>query len=108
VASFGFSPIQGGDATPEADVILPLPESTGRKISQLEEVVGSHLEEEGRTLAHAVADHMLMCFWSRDPSISLEPVVHGPVEGSAEAARDGVEEAVRAVAERFKREPKDA
>jgi hypothetical protein len=51
---------------------------------------------------------MLMCFWSRDPSISLEPVVHGPVEGSAEAARDGVEEAVRAVAERFKREPKDA
>jgi hypothetical protein len=31
--------------------------------------------------------------------------VQGPVEGSAEAARDGVEDAARAVAERFEREP---
>jgi hypothetical protein len=51
---------------------------------------------------------MLMCFQSRDPSISLEPAVQGPIEGSAEAARDGVEEAARAVAERFKRGPEDA
>jgi hypothetical protein len=48
MASFGFSPIRGGDAAPEADVVLSLLDSTGRKISQLEEVVGSHLEEEGR------------------------------------------------------------
>jgi hypothetical protein len=61
--------------------------------------VGSHLEEEGHALAQAVANHMLMCFRSRDPSISLEPVVAGPVEGSAEAARDGVEDAARAIAE---------
>jgi hypothetical protein len=33
-----------------------------RKISQLEEVVGSRLEEEGRALAQAVADHVLMYF----------------------------------------------
>jgi hypothetical protein len=58
--------------------------------------------------AQAVADHVLMCFRSRDPSISLEPVVQGPVEGSAEAARDGVEDVARAVAERFEREPEDA
>jgi hypothetical protein len=51
---------------------------------------------------------VLMCFRSRDPSISLEPVVQGPIEGSAEAARDGVENAACAVAERFKREPEDA
>jgi hypothetical protein len=51
---------------------------------------------------------VLMCFWSRDPSISLEPVVQGPVEGFAEAARDGVEDAVHAVVERFEREPEDA
>jgi hypothetical protein len=50
---------------------------------------------------------VLMCFWSRDPSISLEPVVQGSVEGSAEAARDGVEDAARAVAKRFEREPED-
>jgi hypothetical protein len=51
---------------------------------------------------------VLMCFRSRDPSISLEPAVQGPVEGSAKAARDGVEDAARAVAERFEREPEDA
>jgi hypothetical protein len=51
---------------------------------------------------------VLMCFQSRDPSISLDPVVQGPVEGSAEAARDGVEDAARAVAERFEREPENA
>jgi hypothetical protein len=94
--------------TPEAGVILPLLDSTGRKISQLEEVVGSCLEEEGRALAQAMADHVMMCFRSRDPSISLEPEVQGPVEGSAEAARDGVEDAARAVIERFEREPEDA
>jgi hypothetical protein len=51
---------------------------------------------------------VLMCFQSHDPNISLKPAVRGPVEGSAEAARDGVEEAARAVAERFKHESEDA
>jgi hypothetical protein len=69
--------------------VLLLLDLAGRKISQLEEAIGSHLEEEGRVLAQAVADHVLMCFQSRDPSISLEPAVQGPIEGFAEAARDG-------------------
>jgi hypothetical protein len=99
LASFGFSPIRGGDAAPEAGVILPLLDSAGWKIFQL---------EEGRALAQAVDDHMLMCFWSRDPSISLEPTMQGPIKGYAEAARDGVEDAARAVAERFEHEPEDA
>jgi hypothetical protein len=51
LASFGFSPIRGGDTAPEAGIILPLLDSAGRKISQLEGVVGSHLEEEGHALA---------------------------------------------------------
>jgi hypothetical protein len=55
--------------------VLPLLYSTGRKISQLEEAIGSRLEEEGCALAQAVADHVLMCFQSHDPSISLEPAV---------------------------------
>jgi hypothetical protein len=108
LASFGFSPIWGGDAVPEDGVVLPLLDSTGRKISQLEEVVGSRLEEDGCALAQAVADHVLMCFRSRDPSISLKPAVQGPVEGSAEATKDGVEDSARAVAERFEHEPEDA
>jgi hypothetical protein len=37
------------------------------KMSQLEEVVGGRLEEEGRALAEVVAEHILMCFRSRDP-----------------------------------------
>jgi hypothetical protein len=107
LASFRFSPVRNGDATPEADVVLPLLDSAGRKISQLEETVGSHLEE-GRALAQAVVDHVLMCFRSRDPSIFLEATVQGPVEGFAEAARVGVEDAARTVAERFEREPEGA
>jgi hypothetical protein len=51
LASFGFSPIRGGDVAPEAGVVLPLLDSAWRKISQLEEAVGSRLEEEGRALA---------------------------------------------------------
>jgi hypothetical protein len=82
--------------------------SGGRKISQLEEAVGSRLEEEGHSLAPAVADHVLMCFRSRNRSISLEPVVQGPVKEFAEAARDGVEDDARVVAEQFEREPEDA
>jgi hypothetical protein len=92
----------------KAGVILPLLDSAERKISQLEEAIGNHLEEEGRALAEAVANHVLMCFWSHDPTISLEPAVQGPVEGSAEAARDDVADAARAVAERFECELEDA
>jgi hypothetical protein len=51
---------------------------------------------------------VLMCFRSSDPTISLEPVVQGPVEESAEAARDDVEDDARAVAEWFERETKNA
>jgi hypothetical protein len=67
---------------PEASVVLPLLDSAGRKISQLEEAIGNRLQEEGHALAQVVANHVLMCFRSYDPSISREPVVQGPVEGS--------------------------
>jgi hypothetical protein len=33
LASFGFSPIWGGDTAPKDDIVLPLLDSTGRKIS---------------------------------------------------------------------------
>jgi hypothetical protein len=52
---------------PEVGVVLPLLDSVGRKISQLEEAICSRLEEEGRALAQLV-----------------ENVVQGPVEGFAE------------------------
>jgi hypothetical protein len=61
LASFDFSPIRGGDATPKAGVVLPFLDLAGWKISQLEEAVSSCLEEEGCALAQVVADHVLMC-----------------------------------------------
>jgi hypothetical protein len=108
LASFGFSPVRTGGTALEGGVAVPLLDSVAVKISQLEDAVDSHIEEEGRALAQAVAEHVLMCFRSRDPAISLEPVVQGPVEEPAEATAAGVEDAARAVADRFKREPEDS
>jgi hypothetical protein len=108
LASFGFSPVQTGDVAPEGGVVVPLLDSAGTKISQLEDAVGSRIEEEGRALAQAVAEHVLMCFHSRDPNISLELMVQGPAEEPAEAAAAGVEDVACAVADRFKREPEDS
>jgi hypothetical protein len=88
--------------------VVPLLDSAGAKISQLEDAVGSRIKEEGRALAQAVAEHVLMCFRSRDPNISLEPVVQGPAEEPVEATAAGVEDVVRAVADCFKREPEDS
>jgi hypothetical protein len=51
LASFGFSPVRTGGAAPEGGVAVPLLDSAMAKISQLEDVVGSRIEEEGRALA---------------------------------------------------------
>jgi hypothetical protein len=108
LASFGFSPIRNGVTAPEAGAVLPLLDSAGRNISQLEEAIGSRLEEEGRTLAQTVVEHVLMCFRSRDISISLGHAVQGPIEGSVKAASVGIEDVAHTVAKRFEREAKDA
>jgi hypothetical protein len=64
--------------------VLPLLDSVGAKMSRLEEVVSGILEE-GRALAKAVAEHVLLCFRSRDPQVSLEPVAQGPDTETEEA-----------------------
>jgi hypothetical protein len=50
-----------------------------------------------------VVDHVLTCFRSRDPTISLTPVPEGPALEAETAAREGVQEAVDIVAARFER-----
>jgi hypothetical protein len=75
----------------EASATLPLFDSEGAKMLKLEEVSDDQLEVEGHALAKAVAEYVLTCFWSRDPQISLEPVVQGPVMETEEAAQAGVE-----------------
>jgi hypothetical protein len=54
---------------------------------RLEEVIGDQLEVEGCILAEKVAEHVLTCFWSRDPIVSLDPVTFGPAAETEEASR---------------------
>jgi hypothetical protein len=92
----------------EVSIELSLLDSASIKMSELEDVIGTRLEAEGRILAETVVEHMLMCFRSQDPQVSLEPVVQGPTKEVQEAAQDGVWETVKLVAERFECQPEDA
>jgi hypothetical protein len=56
----------------EVSTVLPMLESTGAKMQSLEEVADEQLEAEGRTLVEKVAEHVLTCFLSQDPNMSLE------------------------------------
>jgi hypothetical protein len=59
------------------------------------------LEWEGLILAQVVVEHMMMCFQSWNPHLSLELVVQGPTEEPEDVASTGVEDVARIVAERF-------
>jgi hypothetical protein len=63
---FGFSPLRSGVSTQEVSAELPLLDSAGAKMSELEDVVTSRLEAKGFILAEAVAEHVLLCFCSQD------------------------------------------
>jgi hypothetical protein len=52
-------------------------------------------------------EYILTCFQSHNPAISLEPVIVGPMADTEDAAREGVQNAVELVAERFQRDPTD-
>jgi hypothetical protein len=41
-------------------------------------------------MAEAVAEHVLLCFSSQDPQVSLEPVAQGPVAETEEVARASI------------------
>ena len=73
----------------------------------MDQILGARLEAEGGMLCCAVIEYILTCFRSHDPAISLEPVIAGPVAAAEDAARDGVQDAVELVAERFQRDPTD-
>jgi hypothetical protein len=52
-----------------------------------------------------VAEHVLTCFQSLVPNVSLEPVVQGPTVEAEEAAMDNIQEVTMVVATRFQRHP---
>jgi hypothetical protein len=62
----------------------------GQTETTLVPLVCDQLEVEGCVLAEQLAEHMLMCFQSWDPTISLDPVMLGPVVGTEEVASSGV------------------
>jgi hypothetical protein len=66
------------------------------------------MEAEGRALAKMVAEYVLTCFRSRDPQVSLELVVQGPVVEMEKAARAGIQDTAKLVAARFQRQAEDA
>jgi hypothetical protein len=52
---------------------------------ELEDVGANRLKAEGRILAEAVVEHVLLCLRNLDPQVSLELMVQGPAEQIPEA-----------------------
>jgi hypothetical protein len=97
----GFSPLYSGEPVQEISATLPLLDSEGAKMMKLEEVICDQLEAEGRALVEQVMEHMLTCFQSWDPVVSLDPVMLGPVARTEDAASSGVQEPAKAIASQF-------
>jgi hypothetical protein len=103
-----FSLLCSGELVQDVSTALPLLDSTGAKMLKLEEVVCDQLEVEGHVLVEQVVEHVLMSFQSWDPTVSLDPVMLGPVAGTEEAASSGIQEVAKAVAARFQHLMEDA
>ena len=86
------------------DALLVL-DSAADRLRCLDQLLRAHLEAEGGKLCRAVVEYVLTCFGSHAPAISLVPVIAGPVAATEDAAREGVQDAVELVAERFQRDP---
>jgi hypothetical protein len=82
----GFSPLHFGEPVQEVSIAFSLLDFVGAKMLKVEEVVGNQLEAEGHVLVEKVAEHVLTCLWSRDPIISMDPVVLRPIAATYEAA----------------------
>jgi hypothetical protein len=103
----GMSPIPVSELSTSISDALPVLDSTADRLRCLDQILGDRLEAEGGRLCWAVIEYILMCFRSHDPTISLEPVITGPVAATEDVAREGVQDAVELVAERFQRDPTD-
>jgi hypothetical protein len=103
----GVSPILVSRSPATISDVLPVLDSTADRLRRLEQILGARLKAEGGRLCRAVIEYILTCFRSRDPAISLEPVIAGPVADLEDAAQEAVQDTVEVVAERFQRDPAD-
>jgi hypothetical protein len=103
----GMSPIPVSELpTSISDALLVL-DSAANRLRRLDQILEARLEAEGGKLYQAVVEYILTCFRSHDPTISLVPVIAGPVAATEDTARDSVQDAVELVVERFQRDPAD-
>jgi hypothetical protein len=103
----GVSPIPVSELPASISDALPVLDSTTDRLRRLDQILGALLEAEGGKLCRVVIEYILTCFWSHDLSISLEPVIASPVADIEDAAREGVQDVVELVAERFQQDPTD-
>jgi hypothetical protein len=103
----GMSPIPVSELPTSISNALPVLDSTVDRLRRLDQILGARLEAEGGRLCRAVIEYILTCFWSHDPAISMELVIAGLVADTEDAAREGVQDAVELVVERFQQDPAD-
>ncbi|KAJ1296110.1 hypothetical protein BS78_01G273800 [Paspalum vaginatum] len=82
----GLSPIRVTEPPSTIADAFPVLDSAVERLQRLDSTLGERLEAEGRELCRLVVEHLLVCFRSHDPAISLDPVIAGPEE-EAEACR---------------------
>ena len=103
-----MSPIQVAKLPASIADALPVLDSAAERLRHLDQTLRTRLEAEGREQCRVVVEHVLTCFRSHNPAISLAPVVKGPVAEAEDSARESVQEVVDIVAAHFQREPADA
>jgi hypothetical protein len=107
LAPLGMSPIPALVRPAIVFDALPILDSAADHLRRLDQVLGARLEAEGGRLCRSAIEYVLTCFRSHDPTISLGPVIAGPVADTEDAAREGVQDAVDVVVGRFQWDPVD-
>jgi hypothetical protein len=97
----GMSPIPVSELATSISAALLVLDSAADRLRRLDQILGARLEAEGDRLCRSVIEYILTCFRSHDSAISLELMIVGPVADTEDAAREGIQDAVAVVAERF-------
>jgi hypothetical protein len=103
----GVSPIPVSEPPTSIYDVLPVLDFTTDRLRCLDQILGARLEAEGGRLCRVVIEYILTCFRSHNLAISLESVIAGSVADTEDTAREGVQDTVELVAERFQRDPVD-
>jgi hypothetical protein len=95
-----MSPIPVSELSTSISDALPVLDSAADRLRRLDQILSARLEAEGGRLCRAVIEYIRTCFRRHDLTISLEPVIAGPVADTKDAAQEGVQDTVELVAER--------